>query len=329
MPKRKIREDDNYYTVLFDNPLLAAPKLLTNILDEKKQIFDYIELPVDQIVEYQNKQDSDFHAYSESKFEQLIASIKECGVLEAITVRPLETARYELLAGEQRWKAAIAAGLRTIPAHVLKDISDDAANDYFTLTNLIRRDLTISDRINGWWLWCQSNKRQGFRSDLIDTIEQKTEDSMSISPAQIKRLAKMHDLIPEILAMLDDPKIKMSANAGYHLSFLTPDEQKEIANLNVRIQETVAQKLKNLSQNHGWSKEKALEIVNGIAPKTKRHDFKPLVKSVKKIAKTRLKPEYYEQADQIFSEAMELYFKLHPEVKAEADHTNLISVCQE
>lgn len=174
---------------------------------------------------------------------------------------------------------------------------------------------SIADRINFWWLWSQNNKRQGFRSDLFGTINQTVEKPMPIMATQIKRYAKMHDLIPELMKMLDDPKIKLSAISGYHLAFLTPEQQMEIACLKVRIKEPEAQELKNMSQSNEWTKEKAIAIVNGIAPQNKMYDFSQYLKSVKKITKKSLKPELYDQADQIFSEAMELYFERHPEVK--------------
>jgi len=174
---------------------------------------------------------------------------------------------------------------------------------------------SVAARINFWWLWSQNNKRQGYRSDLFGTIEQTTDKPMPIMGTQIKRYAKMHDLIPELIQMLDDPQIKLSTISGYHLAFLTPEQQMEIASLNFRIKETEAQELKNLSQNNEWTMERALEILNGIAPETNNYHLTHYVKSVKKKTKELIKPEYYVQIEKIIIEYLEWYTYKHPEVK--------------
>jgi ParB family transcriptional regulator, chromosome partitioning protein len=75
---------------------------------------------------------------------ELTASVKEHGVLQPILVRPLPGGRYQLIAGERRWRASRQAGLETIPAMV-EQIDDDTALEIAIIENLQREDLSPLD----------------------------------------------------------------------------------------------------------------------------------------------------------------------------------------
>jgi ParB family chromosome partitioning protein len=72
---------------------------------------------------------------------ELSASIKEHGVLQPILVRPLGENRYQLIAGERRWRATRQAGIATIPA-LVEEIDDDTALEISIIENLQREDLS-------------------------------------------------------------------------------------------------------------------------------------------------------------------------------------------
>ena len=72
---------------------------------------------------------------------ELAASIREHGVLQPILVRPLGENRYQLIAGERRWRASSEAGLATVPA-LVEDIDDDTALEISIIENLQREDLS-------------------------------------------------------------------------------------------------------------------------------------------------------------------------------------------
>jgi ParB family chromosome partitioning protein len=72
---------------------------------------------------------------------ELAASIREHGVLQPILVRPLGDNRYQLIAGERRWRASKEAGLDTIPA-LVEEIDDDTALEISIIENLQREDLS-------------------------------------------------------------------------------------------------------------------------------------------------------------------------------------------
>ena len=83
-------------------------------------------------------------AFDEATLEELAASIREHGVLQPILVRPLDDGRYQLIAGERRWRASKIAGRPTIPA-LVEDIDDDTALEISIIENLQREDISPLD----------------------------------------------------------------------------------------------------------------------------------------------------------------------------------------
>lgn len=82
--------------------------------------------------------------FDEDSLQELAASITEHGVLQPILVRPVAEGRYQLIAGERRWRSAQIAGLRQIPA-LVEDIDDDTALEIAIIENLQREDLSPLD----------------------------------------------------------------------------------------------------------------------------------------------------------------------------------------
>ena len=83
-------------------------------------------------------------AMDKAGMDDLTASVKEHGVLQPILVRPLADGRYQLIAGERRWRAASSAGLASIPA-LIEDIDDETALEISVIENLQREDLSPMD----------------------------------------------------------------------------------------------------------------------------------------------------------------------------------------
>ena len=79
-----------------------------------------------------------------ASLDELVSSIREHGVLQPILVRPLERGRYEIVAGERRWRAVIAVGLALIPA-IVEEMSDEEAIEVAIIENLQREDLSPLD----------------------------------------------------------------------------------------------------------------------------------------------------------------------------------------
>lgn len=88
--------------------------------------------------------------FSEAPLDELAASIKAQGVLQPILVRPLggETGKYEIIAGERRWRAAQKAGLTAVPA-VVRALNDQEALVVALMENLQREDLNPMEEALG------------------------------------------------------------------------------------------------------------------------------------------------------------------------------------
>jgi ParB family transcriptional regulator, chromosome partitioning protein len=95
------------------------------------------EIPIDQIDRNPFQTRSQMN---EDQLAELAASIVANGVVQPILVRPLATGRYQLIAGERRWRASELAGKSTIPA-ILRQVSDEQAMEITIVENLQRADL--------------------------------------------------------------------------------------------------------------------------------------------------------------------------------------------
>lgn len=86
--------------------------------------------------------------FDDEKLEQLTASIKQYGIFEPLIVRPVGKAKYELVAGERRYRAAEAAGLKQVPVTV-HELTDEQVVEIALLENLQRDDLNPIDETEG------------------------------------------------------------------------------------------------------------------------------------------------------------------------------------
>lgn len=95
------------------------------------------DLPLEQLTrgKYQPRREFD-----EAALEELADSIRAQGVMQPIVVRPIATDRWEIIAGERRWRASQRAGLDRIPA-VIRDVSDEAAIAMALIENIQRENL--------------------------------------------------------------------------------------------------------------------------------------------------------------------------------------------
>ena len=83
-------------------------------------------------------------SFDPATLDELAASLKEHGVLQPILVRPLPEGRFQLIAGERRWRAARIAGLEDVPA-LVEEIDDETALEIAIIENLQREDLSPLD----------------------------------------------------------------------------------------------------------------------------------------------------------------------------------------
>jgi ParB family chromosome partitioning protein len=130
--------------------------------------------------------------------QELADSIREQGVVQPIVVRPITAGRFELIAGERRWRAAQLAGLQEIPA-VIKDLTDQAAAAVSLIENIQRENLNPLE---------ESRALQRL-IDEFDMTHQQVAEAVSRSRATVSNLLRLHDLNEDVKQLVDERKLDM------------------------------------------------------------------------------------------------------------------------
>jgi ParB/RepB/Spo0J family partition protein len=114
-----------------------APSIVSMLSADGTKSLGIRHVPVDRI---EANPDNPRLLFEESALEELAGSIREHGILQPVLVRPMGDG-YQLVAGERRWRAAIRAGLATVPA-LVEELDDEAALEIAVIENLQREDLS-------------------------------------------------------------------------------------------------------------------------------------------------------------------------------------------
>src|SRR5579872_4983559 len=118
-----------------DALLVGSGAVIESMDDQPREKLSMLSVDMIQRGKYQPRRDMDPEA-----LEDLASSIRAQGVIQPIVVRHLLGGRYEIVAGERRWRACQLAGLKQIPA-IIKDIPDDAAIAIALIENIQRESL--------------------------------------------------------------------------------------------------------------------------------------------------------------------------------------------
>jgi len=178
--------------------------------------------------------------------EELAASIKIQGVMQPIVVRPLGANKYEIIAGERRWRACQLAGLDSIPV-IIKDVPDNAAIAMALIENIQRENLNPIEE-------AFALKRL---QDEFELTQQEVADAVGKSRTAVTNLLRLMSLQPEVRTFLEHGDIEMG-HARALLS-LSPELQGSTSRtvigkgLSVRQTEALVRKLQSESKSPGGS----------------------------------------------------------------------------
>ncbi|MBQ7670276.1 MAG: ParB/RepB/Spo0J family partition protein [Clostridia bacterium] len=187
-------------------------------------------IPVDNIVPFEGHP---YKVLDDDSMNELTECVQESGILEPLTVRPLEnTENYEIISGHRRYRAAQKAGLTEVPAFI-RVVSRDEAAIMLVDSNLHRERILPSEKAFAYKLKYEALKSQGKRSDLtssqvatkLDTAAEVGSESGE-SRDTVYRYIRLTNLIPELLDMMDEGKIAFSV--GVELSFLDEKHQYDV-----------------------------------------------------------------------------------------------------
>lgn len=136
--------------------------------------------------------------FNEQALSELAESIRRNGVMQPIIVRPVSGSRYEIIAGERRWRAAKLAGLNRVPV-IIREIDDKQALELALVENVQRQDLLPLEESTGY-------------QRLIEEFDYTQEELGNIvgkSRSHVTNLLRLLSLPDEIKSLLDNGDLSM------------------------------------------------------------------------------------------------------------------------
>lgn len=176
---------------------------------------DMRNIPVDLIQrgKYQPRIDIDNDSLSE-----LAASIEKQGIIQPIVIRPISSDKYEIIAGERRWRASQLAGFHEIPA-IIKPVDDESAIAMSLIENIQREDLNPIEEAFAL----------GRLQEEFNLTQQEVADAVGKSRTTVTNLLRLINLSEGVRKMLETRILEMG-HARALLS-LSPTEQHSVAKI--------------------------------------------------------------------------------------------------
>ena len=216
---------------LIDLGMTGYDELFMNDAERREATLPKIyNIPLSEIDDFPNHP---FQVRLDEDMDQLVESVKERGVITPITLRQKTDGRYEIVSGHRRRKACELAGLETIPAEI-KELTRDEAIILMVESNLQRSTILPSEKAFSYKMRLEAMNRQGQRTDLtFSPLDKKLRSGQELasnagdSQAQIYRYIRLTELIPALLAMVDEGRIAL--RPAVELSYLDNLEQQDLA----------------------------------------------------------------------------------------------------
>ena len=192
------------------------------------------EIPLDQIEPNANQPRS---LFDDDKLQELANSIREIGIIQPITLRQTAENRFQIIAGERRWRASQMAGLKTIPAYI-RTINDQDVMEMPLVENIQREDLNPIEIALAYEHLIEST---GMTQDRIS-------ERVGKSRSAITNYLRLLKLPAQVQISLQKKEIDMG-HARALLSLDSPSLQLKV------FKETM---------KNGWSVRKVEEVVNSL-----------------------------------------------------------------
>ena len=180
----------------------------TNAITGEGEELKHIPVDLIQRGKYQPRVEMD-----ETALEELALSIKAQGVMQPIVIRSIAPQKYEIIAGERRWRAAQLAGLDLIPA-VIKSVGDEAAIAMSLIENIQRENLNPIEE-------ALALKRL---QDEFELTQQEVANAVGRSRTAVTNLMRLVGLHIDVQKMLQSGKLEM----GHARALLTLPDSKQV-----------------------------------------------------------------------------------------------------
>ena len=157
-------------------------------------------------------------AFSEAGLKELADSIRSSGIVQPVLVRKVE-ARFQLIVGERRWRAARLAGLKSVPA-VVRDLTDRDALELALTENLLREDLNPLEVAHGYQLL----------QDKFELTHEEIAARLGVNRSTVTNTLRLLRLPPEVQSMIASGALS-SGHARALLGLQSADTQASLAQL--------------------------------------------------------------------------------------------------
>ena len=230
-----------------------------------------VEIPLTELFPFEGHP---FSVRDDDTMKETVESVKEVGVVVPAIARPREGGGYELIAGHRRKRACELAGLETMPV-IIRDVDRDTAIIYMVDSNLQRENISPIEKAKALKMKLEAIKRQGQRTDLIQTDATSTQvaqklsaeqvgDAAGISKDQVRRYVRLTELSPPLQQMVDEGK--MALTPAVEISYLKPEEQALLVETIESEQATPslsqAQRMKKMSQEGKLTEDTMLSVMS-------------------------------------------------------------------
>ena len=260
---------------------------------QESKLEKIVSIPIDKISDFKNHP---FHVTMDEDMLKLNDSIKENGILIPALVRPKDDGTYEMISGHRRKYAMSHIGLKEMNV-IVRDLDDDQATILMVDSNIQRENIYPSERGYAYKMRLEAMKHQGKKIDLIPDEELGVEYSKTTSSQvgtkskraddalaeivgesrnQLQRFIRLTYLIEPLQEMVDgrhESEIKIAFNPAVELSFLTTDEQYDLADAIVANDRTPSlaqcQEFKRLSHDGELTTEFIQETLETEKPNQK------------------------------------------------------------
>ena len=191
------------------------------------------DIPIELIDDFP---DHPFKVRDDEDMMQLVESVKERGIITPVTLRPKEDGRYEIVSGHRRKKACELAGFETVKAEV-REMTRDEAIILMVESNFQRSQILPSEKAFAYKMRLEAMKRQAGRpskdnsAPVVQNFDRKTTREIVAAESgerheQVRRYIRLTNLVPELLDLVDEGKIKM--RPAVELSYLDEDCQRAV-----------------------------------------------------------------------------------------------------
>ena len=263
-----------------------------------------------------------FQVRDDEEMDRMVDSVKEYGVMTPAIVRPRREGGYEIVAGHRRCHASQRAGLDTMPC-IVRNMDDDTAIILMVDSNCQREHILPSEKAKAYEMKLEAVKRKAGRPSKINSgqlgpnFEERRSNQIVANDAgesvkQVQRYIRLNNLIPELMEMVDDGKLKMTP--AVEISYLTPEEQADVYqhldSMDCTPSLSQAQKLKAASKEAVVTPEKIHQIMQEKTPSVKPREQQISI-SVSKVEKYFPRGYTSQQMEQTIIRLLESYSRSH------------------